>query len=123
MSTYLTKFKQFFKPKEKLPQGVTAFNEWADSIIAEYELPDNDSVRFMLATMILHAKEDAAYLPKDYFGLRAVKSAANQVAAGIMQDLKEKQIAKIEEEAKQAAKAKEEANATVLIESTSDAQQ
>lgn len=104
MKTIISKIKQFFKDltefkrPQKLPQGVTEFNAWAGDIISHYGLPDNDSVRFMLATMILHAKEDAAYLSKEYFGKRALKSAANQVAAGVMQDLKEKQTAKIKAE-------------------------
>lgn len=109
MNTLLNKFKQFFvnlayfgqsefKRPQKLPQGVEEFHAWAESIIAQYNLPDNDSVKFMLATMILHAKEDASYLSKEWFGLRALKSAANQVAAGVMQDLKEAQAARIKAE-------------------------
>lgn len=97
--------KAEYKQPRKLPQGVTEFNAWANAIIEEYGLPDNDSVKFMLATMILHAKEDAAFLSKEYFGYRALKSAANQVAAGVMQDLKDKQAAKIKEEAEAAAAA------------------
>lgn len=91
-----------------LPQGVQEFHIWADSIIKAYELPNNDSVLFMLATMILHAKEDMAHAPKEYFGLRARKSAANQVAAGIMQDLKQKQAELIKAEEAKAIEAKSE---------------
>lgn len=107
MSNLLLKIKAFFvgcincyqvKRAKKLPQGVKEFGLWSDSLIKYYGLPDNDSVRFMLATMILHAKEDAAFLSQEYFGKRALKSAANQVAAGIMQDLKSRQEAKIAEE-------------------------
>lgn len=111
MKTFFYTIKRFFtnyfefKRPGVLPQGVTAFNTWADSIILHYGLPDNDSVRFMLATMILHAKEDACYLSKEYFAKRALKSAANQVAAGVMQDLKAKQEAKIKEEAEAAERA------------------
>ncbi len=99
-----------FKVKEKLPQGVKEFHTWAESIITHYGLPLNDSVKFAIATLILHAKEDAAYLSKEYFGHRAIKSAANQVAAGVMQDLKEAQVAKIKA-AEEAAKAEAEAKA------------
>lgn len=83
-----------------LPQGIKEFDTWAKSIIEAYKLPDNDSVLFMLATMILHAKETDAFLSREYFGLRARKSAANQVAAGIMQELKVKQAKQIEDEKK-----------------------
>lgn len=79
-----------------LPQGVTEFDKWSQSIVDIYNLPDNDSVRFMLATMILHAKESDNKLPLKYFGVRAQKSAANQVAAGVMQELKERQKQQVE---------------------------
>lgn len=96
-----TKIKAFFidpfKVKERLPQGVSEFHTWAESIITHYGLPLNNSVKFAIATLILHAKEDAAYLSKEYFGLRALKSAANQVAAGVMQDLKDEQARMIKE--------------------------
>lgn len=107
MKTLFYKIKAFFKDpfkvKEKLPQGVAEFHVWAESIITHYGLPLNDSVKFAIATLILHAKEDAAYLSKEYFGHRAIKSAANQVAAGVMQDLKEAQAARIKAEAEAAA--------------------
>lgn len=121
MNTILTKIKQFFmdpfKVKERLPQGVKEFHTWADSIIIHYGLPMNDSVKFAIATLILHAKEDAAYLSKEYFGHRAIKSAANQVAAGVMQDLKEAQAAKIKA-FEEAAKAEAEAKAALDAAST-----
>lgn len=102
MNTFFTKIKQFFmdpfKVKQRLPQGVAEFHSWAESIITHYGLPLNDSVKFAIATLILHAKEDAAYLSKEYFGHRAIKSAANQVAAGVMQDLKDAQLARIKAE-------------------------
>jgi hypothetical protein len=112
-------FKDPFKVKEKLPQGVAEFHTWAESIITHYGLPLNNSVKFAIATLILHAKEDAAYLSKEYFGLRALKSAANQVAAGVMQDLKNEQARLIKEaedkEAEEKAKAEAEAKALEAV--------
>lgn len=81
----------------KLPQGMTEFDAWANDISNVYGLPSNDSVKFALATMVLHAKSTDAYVPKHYFGMSALKSAANQVAAGVMQDLKQKQAEAIKQ--------------------------
>ena len=80
----------FFFPSP-LPIGMTEFEDWADSILAHSVAPNNDSTRFALATMILHLPSLASWKSKEYF-LRALhKSAANQIAAGVMQDLKQKQ--------------------------------
>lgn len=76
---------------ERLPVGLDAHDSWAADVVALSGLPDNDSMRFAVATMILHADAKAAYLAKQYFVRRLIKGAANQVAGGIMQDLKNKQ--------------------------------
>lgn len=101
MKTLLNKFKTLLKlkkakRKEVLPQGMIEFYRWSNDILSLYDLPNNDSTKFALATMILHSKEDASSLSKEYFGIRLRKAAANQIAAGIMQQLKEKQTAAIE---------------------------
>ena len=91
----------------KLPSGMQDFNVWADSIIFAYDLPDNDSLRFGLATAILHLESSAkieinlgivkiaipssAYKSRRYFAQIMLKGAANQIASGVMQDLKQKQ--------------------------------
>lgn len=87
---------------EALPQGLTEFNAWADAIIEAAGAPNNDSVRFTLAGIILHAPEDAAYKPKSYFIIRLKKLMANQVASFVMHELKEKQKADIAAAAAQA---------------------
>lgn len=78
------------------------FDEWAQSIITTYDIPNNDSMVFALATTILHLNASSAYKPKFHFYLLLRKSMSNQVAAGVMQDLKQKQAEKMkaEEEAK-----------------------
>lgn len=86
----------------KLPQGVSEFDSWAKSIIALYEMPDNDSIRFALAVTILHLPSTAAYKAKAFFGHTLIKGAASQVAGGVMQDLKDKQKAEQEAAAKAA---------------------
>lgn len=74
-----------------LPNGMSEFHEWANSIISLYSFPDNDSLRWTLANMIMHAPSEAAYKSKHYFASRVKKAMANQVAAQVVQDLKQKQ--------------------------------
>lgn len=73
-----------------LPIGVTEHNQWADSIIRIYDLPNNDSFRFTIATMILEIKKDRDKVPKNYLKKCILKAAANQVASAIMYELREK---------------------------------
>lgn len=84
-----------------LPFGLAEFEAWAADIIFTYNLPDNDSSRFMLSTMIQHAGPTECDKPKRYFGRSARKAGANQIAAQIMYDLKMKRNA--EEAAAKAA--------------------
>ena len=90
---------------------MTEFETWANSIIDAYGMPNNDSVRFALASMIPYVPTDskfeinllivkinipmAAYKSKRFFGQSLLKSASNQIAAGVMQDLKQKQAEQI----------------------------
>lgn len=83
----------------RLPSGVSEFEAWSVDIIDLYEAPNNDSIRFALATMILHAGAQDAYKSKHFFGISLRKSMANQVAAAVMQDLKTKQQEAIAREA------------------------
>ncbi len=78
-----------------LPQGIQGFKEWSDSIVSTYNVPDNDSTRFALATMVLHLGPTVAFKPKFYFALSLYKSAANQVVFAVMEDLKAKQKASV----------------------------
>lgn len=94
----------------KLPVGVTEFNSWADSIIAlSGRYADEDSLKFALATMVIHADAKHGSLPKAYFISRLRKVAANQVASQIFQDVKVRQA-----EAQEAAKQQAEATAKSL---------
>lgn len=98
-----------------LPLGVTAFETWSKSIIDTYSLPDNDSTRFALATMILHADAGGYHKPKRYFARMVLKSMSNQIAGQVMQDLKKKQA---DEWA--AAEAKQQAEDTAVTTVPSD---
>jgi hypothetical protein len=97
--------KLFFYLPSALPRGMSEFEGWAKDIIDTYQLPDNDSVRFALATMILHSGQTEAFKPKRYFALTALKGMSSQVAHGAMQELKEKQARLIAEEQKSKAEA------------------
>lgn len=110
MNKILTKVKNvfnrlFFYLPTPLPIGMNDFDSWAQSIINVYLLPDNDSTRFALATMILHLDSTSSSKPKAYFGRATRKSMSNQIAAGVMQDLKQKQADKIKAEQEAVQKA------------------
>ncbi len=79
-----------------LPIGMSEFDAWATSVIALSRLPDNDSIRYTLATMIPHQKAERDRIPKALFVSMMHKAAANQIAMGYAYDLKEKQKAAIE---------------------------
>lgn len=85
-----------------LPVGMTEFNDWSDSIIAlSGKYADEDSMKWALATMVLHGDASSGRLSKIYFVHRLRKTAANQVASAVFQDIKLKQ----EAAAKQTAEA------------------
>ncbi len=86
-----------------LPQGRAEFTVWSNSIIEIYEMPDNDSVRFALATMIMHLPPTKCFIAKEYFGRSLHKSASNQVAHAMLQELKEKQQAEFKAAQERAA--------------------
>jgi|SRR5271165_1570934 len=84
----------------KLPVGLTEFHAWADSIIElAGKYADEDSLKFTLATMIIHLDSKRGSVPKSLFVDSLRKAAANQVAGQIFQDIKTKQ-----QEAQNAAK-------------------
>lgn len=76
----------------KLPVGMTEFEAFTGDIIAlSGKYADEDSLKFAISTMILHADAHHAYIPKQYFVRRLRKVAANQVASAAMTDIKYKQ--------------------------------
>lgn len=96
----LNRFKRLYKQirgryKSPLPTGMTAFNDWVDDIRATYWLPteDVDSIRYTLATIIMHLKEAEAFTPKWYFVKVLRAAAAKQVAQGTFQEIKLRQQA------------------------------
>ncbi len=104
----------------RLPVGMTEFETWASSIIDAYDLPDNESVRFSLASMILHLNSTDAFKPRRHFALCMLKGMASQIAQAKMQEYKENQAKRIEEEAKKKA-AEEAAEAQKQLEANASA--
>lgn len=86
----ITQLAAFFPTK--LPVGTTEFDSWADSIIGlSGPYADKDSMRFAIASILIHADARHGALPKKYFIDRLRKSAANQIASQVFQDIKLKQ--------------------------------
>jgi hypothetical protein len=76
-----------------LPRGAEDFDAWSDSIISMAGSPNNDSVKFTLAVMILHLDPSISKKPKQDFVRLLHKAMSNQVVSQIINDLKEKQKA------------------------------
>jgi hypothetical protein len=99
-----------------LPVGMTEFNEFAARIIAQAgAYADEDSMKFALASIVIHADATKAHYSDNYFLERLRKSAANQVASQVFQDIKQKQAAALEE-------AKKQAEATAILENVASEQ-
>jgi hypothetical protein len=98
----LKQIRAFFP--SALPNGLGTFNAWAESFSEIYVLPtqDQDSIKYALATMILHLGDKIAYRPKHTFYLMLKAAAAKQVAGAAFQEIKARQ----QEAAKLAAEVK-----------------
>ena len=103
-----------------LPVGMSEFETWSNRIISlSGQFADNDSMKFALASNVMHLGAQKAYVPDAYFVAAMRKAAANQVASQVFQDIKTKQI----EAAQQAAEAAKLAEVTASTEGvTSDEQ-
>lgn len=113
MNTLSQKFKKLLNTilsyfPSPLPIGIAEFEKWSDDVLALTSLPNNESMKWSLATMILHSDKGASHKPKRYFAQCLHKAAANEIAGAYMHDLKEKQKAKMQEEAAKAAQASSE---------------
>lgn len=84
-----------------LPVGMTEFNEFATRIFEiGGKYADEDSMKFALASILIHADAKHGRLPDKYFADRLRKSAANQVASQVFQEIKMRQAAALEAESK-----------------------
>lgn len=77
-----------------LPVGLQEFEEWSDRIIEKAgKFADTDSLKYTLATNILHAEPGKDTYPDSWFITRLRKAAANQIASQVFQDIKAKKTA------------------------------
>lgn len=74
-----------------LPVGKTEFYTWAADIIRLAEAPDNDSMYFALATIIMQFPTSTFYVSKRTIVDMLKKGMANQVASDVYRELKLKQ--------------------------------
>lgn len=71
---------------------MSEFETFAQNIIElGGEYADPDSLKFAIASMLIHADAKHGSLPLNYFVVRLRKTAANQVASQVFQDVKIKQ--------------------------------
>lgn len=99
-----------FLPR-RLPVGMTEFDKFADRIIRlSGEFADRDSMKFAIASQVIHLGPQKAYVADRFFIKSMVKAAANQVASQAFQDIKQKQDA-----ARKAAEEKAKAAATTEL--------
>lgn len=79
----------------KLPVGMSEFEEFSNSILAlSGKYADEDSLKFAIASMIIHLPAGKGSAPKNFFVRSLRKSAANQVASQVFQDIKARLEAK-----------------------------
>ncbi len=89
----LVKYLLSFLPS-KLPVGMQAFLDFGDSIVdLSGEFADRKSMKWAIATMIMHLGPQRDRISKQYFVKSLRKTAANQVAQAYMIQLKEEQKA------------------------------
>ena len=86
----------------KLPVGLSQFDAWTKEIIElSGQFADETSIRFVLASELMHSDAKKGSVPKHYFVSRCRKLAANQTAGYILQEIKAAQEkVKAEEAAK-----------------------
>lgn len=95
-----------------LPVGMSEFEVWSDRIISlSGQFADTDSMKFALASQVMHLGAQKSRVPDQFFINSMRKAAANQVASQVFQDIKTKQL----EAAKAAQEAAKLAEATAQV--------
>lgn len=75
--------------KRPLPIGMAEFEEWSDRIISGTLIPaEPDSMKFGLATMLMHLSPTQDHESDGYFIKSLRKSAVNQIAHAKMEQLR-----------------------------------
>lgn len=76
----------------KFPVGMTEFESWSDDIIKLVgPIADEISLKFALASQLIHYPSGKHAAPMQYFVRCLRKSAANQVASQVFQNIKTEQ--------------------------------
>lgn len=106
-----------------LPVGMTAFEKWSARILLQAgNYADPDSMRFALASQLMHLGPQVSSKCDNFFTSSLRKAAVNQVASQVFQDIKKKQ----QEQAlaaKAAEEAKTQAEVTAIPSATSNENQ
>lgn len=107
MKRYLLLLLSYFP--RNLPVGLTEFDAFTARVILQAgKFADYDSMKWALASQVIHLGPQASAKPDQYFIRSLRKAAANQVASQVFQDVKAKQQ---EEAAARAAQTQAEATA------------
>lgn len=96
----------------KIPNGMTAYNDWLQSIIelVDFEV-DTDSIQWVISNEVMRLPTTSNKKPKAYFLKVLSKYASNQLAANTVNRLKAEQDAK-QKSASEAAKLQQAADTT-----------
>lgn len=82
-----------------LPVGAKEFEDFFQSIVNTYDLPNLPSYKQAIATMIMHLGQSVHKAPKSLFAKCIKKSMANQVAYEIIQQIRDDEKLKQQEAA------------------------
>lgn len=104
--TLIKLWKKFiFHFPSPLPRGMKALEEFTDEILDTYDLPNNESMHFAMANMIM--RTDKSHLPKRAFARAMMNQMAKEVAFHREADLRRARKEREEKEKLEAAKAAE----------------
>lgn len=81
----------FSRVKHRLPIGADEYLTFCEHFFGMYDIPDNASMRYAIATMIMHLQPDRCVASFHFFAVALYKAMANEVAYQFMQDQKTKQ--------------------------------
>lgn len=75
-----------------LPVGMSEFESWSNDIIELVgPIADKDSLKYAMASQLMHLDHKVSSIPKQYFVRCLRKAAANQVASQVFQNIKQAQ--------------------------------
>ena len=82
------KFRANFK--ERLPQGMTEFNQFVEDIADLSGLPMNDQLKKVSAMFVLQLPPVVSSVSKRYIISQLQKAAANQVSVAVLAEIENK---------------------------------